>query len=178
MWSFVVVVVVPGFEAGVALVGVGPVFGIGPLVQRGLDEAFCLAIGLRRVGSGAAVPDVELLAGEPEAVGAVTAAVVGEQGAHADAVGGEEGACLVEEGDGGFGLLVDEQLGKSHARVIVDGDMQGQRARMHALAAQPAIAAQHDLAEAGHSLDVQMHQVARYRVAPCSTTSLANAARL
>src|SRR5207248_1431297 len=50
---------------------------------------------------------------------------------------------------------------KGHARVIVDGHVQGQEARMLAFAAQPAIAAQRDLAEAGHAFDIQVQQIAR-----------------
>ena len=83
-----------------------------------------------------------LLAGLTELAGAVAGAVVGEQGAHADAVAGEELHRRVQEADGGLRLLIGQHLGKGHARVIVDGHMQGQEARMFLLAAQPAIAAQ------------------------------------
>ncbi len=54
MRSLVVVVVDPRVEAGIALLGVRPVFGVGPLVQGGLDEAFGLAVGSWRIGPGAA----------------------------------------------------------------------------------------------------------------------------
>ncbi len=54
MRPLVVVVVGPWLEAGIALVGVGPVFCIGPLAQGGLDEALGLAVGSGRVGPGAA----------------------------------------------------------------------------------------------------------------------------
>jgi len=57
-----VVVVSPRTEVLVSLLGVGPVFCVGPLTQGGLDEAFGLAVGLRRVGSGAVVFDSELKA--------------------------------------------------------------------------------------------------------------------
>jgi len=40
-----VVVVSPGSECEVALIGVGPVSGVGPLAQGGLDEAFGFAVG-------------------------------------------------------------------------------------------------------------------------------------
>jgi hypothetical protein len=46
MRTGVVVVVGPGSEGEVALVGVGPVSGIGPFAQSGLDEAFGFAIGV------------------------------------------------------------------------------------------------------------------------------------
>jgi hypothetical protein len=47
MGPFEVVVVGPGGEGEVALLGVRPVSAIGPLAQSGLDEAFGFAIGLR-----------------------------------------------------------------------------------------------------------------------------------
>ena len=90
MRSLVVVVVGPRLEAGIALLGIRPVFGVGPLAQGGLDEAFGLAVGSWRIGSGAAVFDLHLLAGESEEAGAIAGAVVGEQSADADAVTSEE----------------------------------------------------------------------------------------
>jgi hypothetical protein len=44
--------------------------------------------------------------------------------------------------------------------VVVNGYMQGQEAGMLLLAAQPAIAAQRDLSEARHALDIQVQHVA------------------
>ena len=73
---------------------------------------------------------------------------------------GEELHGRVQEADGGFGLLIGQHLGEGHARVIVDGHMQGQEAWMFLLAAQPAIAAQLDLREARHALDIEMQQIA------------------
>src|SRR6185437_5627491 len=87
-------------------------------------------------------------------------AVVGEQGAYADAVRSEELDGRVQEADGGFGLLIGQHLRKGHPRVIVDGYVQGQEAGMFLLAAQPAIAAQAYLRELRHALDVQVQQVA------------------
>ena len=58
MRSFAVVVVGPGLKMSVSFLGVGPVFCVGPFAQRGLDEAFGLAVGSGRVGPGAAVFDV------------------------------------------------------------------------------------------------------------------------
>ena len=52
-----VVVVEPGLAVGVALLGVGPVLGVGPFAQGGLDEAFGFAVGARGVGAGAAVAE-------------------------------------------------------------------------------------------------------------------------
>ena len=64
--------------------------GVGPFAQSGLDEAFGFAVGLRRVRTSAAVLEAHVLASVAELVGAITAAVVGQQGAHADAVASEE----------------------------------------------------------------------------------------
>ncbi len=57
MGSFAVVVVDPWLQVSVSLLRVGPVFGVGPFAQGGLDEALGLAVGSGRVGSGAAVFD-------------------------------------------------------------------------------------------------------------------------
>ena len=60
MRTGVVVVVGPGSEGEVSLLGVGPVSGVGPFAQGGLDEAFGFAVGLRRVGASAAVFEAHL----------------------------------------------------------------------------------------------------------------------
>jgi hypothetical protein len=57
-------------------------------------------------------------------------------------------------------FLIGQHLGEGHAGVIVDGHVQRQEAGMFLLAAQPAIAAQANLREARHALDIQMQQVA------------------
>jgi len=105
--------------------------------------------------------DLQGLTGVAKQVGAVAAAVVGEQGAHREAMPGEELARIVEEADGGLRFLVRQQLNKSHAGVVIDSHMEGQQAGMRTLAAQPSIAAQGDLGEAGHALDVQVDKVSR-----------------
>src|SRR5713226_5350953 len=97
---------------------------VGPLAQGGLDEAFCLAVGARRVRAGEAVLDAELEASSAEVAGAIAGAVVGEQSANGDAVLGVEGDSGVQEGDGGFALLVGQHAGEGEAGVIVDGDVQ------------------------------------------------------
>jgi len=51
------------------------------------------------------VVDLQLLASPAKQVGAVAAAVVGEQGAHRKDVPGEELACIVQEADGGRTML-------------------------------------------------------------------------
>jgi len=63
MRAAMVVVVKPESELLIALDGVGVVTNVGPLAQRGLNEAFGLAVGARGVGAGEAVLDAELEAG-------------------------------------------------------------------------------------------------------------------
>src|SRR5919201_383043 len=130
MGSLKVVVVGPRGEGEVALFGVGPVNAIGPLAQSGLDEAFGLAVGLRRVRASAAVFESHLEANLAKAVGAVTTAVIGEQGAHGDAMASEKVNGLLKKGDGSFGFLVREDAGESQAGGILDGDMQSLPTRM------------------------------------------------
>src|SRR3989304_3922162 len=96
---------------------------IGPFAQRGLNEAFGLAVGLGRVGPGADVLEVEIAAGVAEVEGSVAGAVVGH-----DPFEGEGEALVVgeggfEEGDGATLLLVGEDLREGQARGVVDADV-------------------------------------------------------
>ena len=79
-------------------------FCIGPLAQGGLDEAFGFAVGLGRVGSGAAMLNLPAAAGLTEQSCAVEDAIIGEQSAHNDAMAGEELPRIVQEGDDGLGF--------------------------------------------------------------------------
>ena len=101
-----------------------------------------------------------MLASVAELVGAITAAVVGQQSAHADAVASEEVNGILEEGDGGVGLLIGQDLSEGQAGVVVDGDMQGLPSGMFVLAATATVGAPRDLLEAGHALDVEMQEIA------------------
>src|SRR5277367_2348543 len=139
MGAFPVVVVGPGLQMSVALLGVGPVLRVSPLAQGGLDEAFGLAVSSGGVGASTLMADLHGLTSLAELSRAVAGAVVGEQGAHADAVGGEEVGGGGEESDRGFGLLIGQHLGKGQAGVIVHGHMQSQEAGMFLLAPQASI---------------------------------------
>ena len=103
-----VVVVGPGSEGEIALIGVGPVSGVGPLAQGGLDEAFGFAVGLWRVRASAAVLEAHLATSAAKLVGAIAAAVIGEQSTDGDAVASEEVNGIPKKGDGGVGLLIGE----------------------------------------------------------------------
>ena|ERR1035438_2973845 len=164
MRTSVVVVVGPGSEGEVALIGVRPVSGMSPFAQSGLDEAFGFAVGLRRVRASAAMFDAHLQTRLAKQVGAIAAAVIGEQSADDDAVASEEVNRVPEEGDGGVSLLIGEDAGEGHARVVVDSDVQGFPTRMFVLTTAAAIAAPNDLLEAGQALDVEMKKIAGKRM--------------
>ena len=87
--------------------------GIGPLAQCGLDETLGLSVGSWGIWSGASVFDSHGLTSVTELGGAIAGAVVGQQCAHADAVSGEELHSLVQEADGGAGLLIGQYLGEA-----------------------------------------------------------------
>jgi hypothetical protein len=76
------------------------VSGIGPFAQSGLNEAFGFAVGLRRVRASAAVFEAHLETGLAKQVGAIAAAVIGEQSADDDAVASEEVNRIHAEGTG------------------------------------------------------------------------------
>jgi hypothetical protein len=57
------------------------VFRICPFAQGGLDKPFGFAVGLGRVGFGAAVFDGQILTGMAEEPGAVATALIGQQSA-------------------------------------------------------------------------------------------------
>ena len=113
MRAMPVVVVKERLEAGGALVGVGVGVSVGPLAQRGLDEAFGLAIGLGSVRACEALLEAESGDGGAHGVGTVAGAVVGVEAFGDDAVFLEEGESGVEEGDGALGGFVREELGES-----------------------------------------------------------------
>jgi hypothetical protein len=161
------------------------VSGVGPLAQGGLDEAFGFAIGLRRVRASAAVFEAHVKTNAVKLVGAIAAAVIGEQGAHGDAMASEEVNGILEKGNGGVGLLIGEDASEGQARVVVDGDMQGLPAGMLVLTAAAAVPAPADLLEAGHAFDIEMekipgkgmliahHRRQRMQIAPAAETSAA-----
>lgn len=140
MRSFEVVVAGPRSEGEVAWLGVGPVSGVGPLTWSSLDKAFGFAVGLWRVGPSAAVLEAHLKTNVAKLVEAIAAAVIGEQGAHGDAMAGEKINGFLEKGDGGIGFLIRKDLGEGQAGVVVDGDMQSFPPRVFVLTAAPAVA--------------------------------------
>ena len=123
MRTGVVVVVGPGSEGEVTLVGVGPVSGIGPFAQSGLDEAFGFAVGLRGVRLNPDVLDSELFAGAGEGFGEVAATIVSHDAFDGNAEAPEVGDGGDQERDGAFLLLVGEDLSTRYPGMVVDSDV-------------------------------------------------------
>src|SRR5882757_3178288 len=96
---------------------------VGPLPERGLDEALSLAVGFGRIGLGADVFDAEVPASVTEGEGLVATTIVGHDAGDGDAEAFVVSHGRPEEGNGTIGLLVGLDLGESDARVIVDTDV-------------------------------------------------------
>ena len=105
-----------------ALLGAGVGAGVSPFSQSGLDEAFGLAVGARRVRAGEAMADAETTASIAEVVRAIARAVVGQQTTDADAERAVVTDGGMQESDGGGSALIGQDLGEGQAGVVVDGD--------------------------------------------------------
>ena len=80
-----VVVMGPEGQRGSALSGVLIEAGVEPLADGGLDEAFGLAVGARRIDAGVHMAEIESTTGVAEPIGVKTGAIVGHDAAGADA---------------------------------------------------------------------------------------------
>ena len=99
MWSVPVVFMQPGSKLVAPLFGVLIDAGVGPLLERGADEALGLAVGTRRIRPGKAVFDAEPFADSGEQTRAIGGSVVGKQSAETDAEPRIIIECLSQEGD-------------------------------------------------------------------------------
>jgi hypothetical protein len=137
--------------------------GTGPLAQGRLDEALGLAVGLRRVGPGALMADVQASQCLGVASGFEGGPVVGHDALDPDAVAAEEAQGVDEEGEAGAALLVGVDLGIGQPGVVVDGQVQVLPADAAARTLAGAIAgdAVADAREATELLDVDVDQLAR-----------------
>src|SRR5260370_29222636 len=106
------------------MVGVGPVLGVGPLSESGLDKALGFSVGSGSVGSGAVMFDLHTRAGFAKLCGPVAGAVVGEQGPNADSVRAEELYRPVQKPDSGLAFLIGQHLRECDAGVVIDGHME------------------------------------------------------
>ena len=149
--------------------GAGPVGrgveggGVGPLADRGLNEALGLAVGFGRVGPGALVPQAVVGNGAGEQLAFEGGAVVGHDALGGDAMRREPVQGVVEESHGAFLALVGHDGGEGQARGVVDGDVEvlPAGAALPALAAAVAGDAVADAVDAAELLDVDVDQLAR-----------------
>ena len=98
--------------------------GVSPLPGGRLDEALCLAVGLRRVGPGEDVADLGLGADPSKELGSVAGTVVGHEPLDLDAMGAKEGESAQQEAGGGLLAFVGQDLGVGEARGIIDADVE------------------------------------------------------
>jgi hypothetical protein len=76
-----VVVVKPGLELVIAMLGSWINTGVSPFAQSGLDEAFGFAIGTRGIGASETMAQAESENGAAEGMGAIAVAIIGKQAA-------------------------------------------------------------------------------------------------
>jgi hypothetical protein len=119
-------VIVVGEESGEfsgTAIGAGVGTSVSPAAQEGLDKAFGFAVGARAVSPGSDVLEAEGAAGGGKAQRDVAGAVIGHDADDTNATGFVPGQEASKESDGGGGSLVRQDFGVSHARGIVDADM-------------------------------------------------------
>ena len=97
MWSVPVVLVSPWFEVAESFCGGFVSSGVGPFADCGLDEAFCLSVGLRPVKAGAFRGDAKFAAGIAEEICNEAWAVIGEHAPGGDAEALEVSGGLAQE---------------------------------------------------------------------------------
>ncbi len=110
-----IILVCPRFEPLGAFIRVGIGSGIGPLIERSLDEALGLAIGLPCVGLRPDVFKAKIAAGFPEGERFVAAAVVGHDAGDRDAEAGVVIDSGLQKCDGADGLFVGHHIGEGNA---------------------------------------------------------------
>jgi len=149
----------PRGELKRALPGVMVSTSVSPLAQGSLNEALRLAIGARSEGFGEEVTDVVCLAEAAEGTGFIAGAVVGEEAANANAKTSKESEGSLQESGCGRAFLVGVDGGKSHAGMIINGDMDILPTPALGLLSAITIYAVTDAAETGQFLDVEVEQV-------------------
>ena len=123
MRSAGVVVGQEGRQPSGALGAVVPHPAVGPFAQAGLDESLGLAVGLGPIGPGVGVLDAQGLARCLEGLGAIGAAIVGQQSFDCDAETAVVRHRRLQEVHGRLLFLVGAHLHEANARVVIDGDM-------------------------------------------------------
>src|SRR6516164_6299634 len=97
--------------------------GISPFSQRGLDEAFGFAVGLRGVRLNPDVLDSQLFASAGEGFGEVAATIVSHDAFDGNAEAPEVADGGDQERDGAFLLLVGEDISTRYPGMVVDSDV-------------------------------------------------------
>lgn len=161
MWPLVIVPGQPSGQVGGAAIRRRERDGIGPFAQQGLDEALGLAIGLRRVGSGADVPDAQHPQHLAEQPGDVAGPIVGHHPLDPDAARPEPAQGANEEACRRSPPLIRQHFHIGKTGGVIDGHMQEVVAHAFTRPAPVAGDAVADTREAGELLDVEMDQFAR-----------------
>ena len=144
-----------------SVVGVLVDVSIGPFAESSLDEPFGFSIGAWGVRPGSFGFDAQVLAGIPEAMGLIAAAIVGKDATDADAEPCIPGDSGVEEVGRGSLFLVWVQSGEGDAGVVVDGDVQELSADASDGVAAMAGNAMGRLLDLDQALDVEVQQITR-----------------
>jgi hypothetical protein len=133
--------------------------GVSPFLGDSLNEAFCLAVGLRAIRSREEVFKSEFLAGGGEEFGTISRAAIRQDALDLNAVNLVEVESLLEGGEDTGSLLIREERGKGKTAVIVDGDMEALDAG--AWRAMSAVASGPDtgLFEPTELLDVEVEKI-------------------
>src|SRR5262249_26403709 len=97
---------------------------VGPLAQRGLDEALGLAVRARRVGTCAAMAHAQGPTRGAEAVRTVRRSVVGQDPTDGNTERAKPAEGAPQEGPGAHGALVRQDLDVGDPGMIVDSDVQ------------------------------------------------------
>jgi hypothetical protein len=160
MWSFSIVEVQPARQLLCSQPAVGIDPPVGPFTKQSLDEALCLAVGLRPARSGAYMTKSECQARLAEVMCTVTSSVVGKNPANADALVGKPGARAAEKGSASRTPFIRQDLCEGDARVVVDRDMHEFVSSPTRLMRARAGDAMPRSPEARQALDIKMQQIA------------------
>lgn len=139
----------------------GPIrAGVGPLTGDGLDEAFCLAVGLRAVRLGEEMFDAQLVAGGGKVMRAVGSAAVSKDALDGDAMSLVELNGLMESGNDTPNLFIGQQTGESQARMIIDCDVEALDSGMTIADGAISSGAHSGTRETAQFLDIQVKEFA------------------
>src|SRR5690606_13810371 len=96
---------------------------VGPLAQRGLDEALGLAIGSWRIGASTKMLEFEATTQAPKAPGQITGTIVGQYALESNAQTSVIANSLDQGRADALAGFVGMDRAEADAGVIVDGDM-------------------------------------------------------